>query len=272
MSRGSGKPGSSLIIGGPARANLLPPEVGTAAHGKVVRRNAVAIVILAAILVVVGYAGAMLYAVAAQAQLNAAEQRTEDLLAAQAEFTEVRSVKSLLQTASAARIVATSTEIDWKDYFQKIEAILPAGTVVTNVNAQAATPVEPFSQPSVPLQGDRIGELTFTATSASLPDVENWLQSLATLPGFVDAAPGNVSLQGDAVYQVSITMHINKDVLLLRYDKELRDARDAAIAEAKKAKDAENGVEVTSPPAPIPTEVSDPTPSSSDAPEGGSGD
>lgn len=269
MSKVGGKSGGHLVVGGPARANLLPPEVGVAARGKVVRRNAVAIIILAVILVVAGYAGAMFLALGAQIQLDAANQRTQDLLNEQKEYMEVRSVKSLLETAAAARVAATSTEIDWKDYFQQIETILPAGTLVTNVRADAATPLQAFSQPSVPLQGDRIGELTFTATSASLPDVEAWLQSLATLPGFVDAAPGNVSLQGDGTYQVSITMHINKNVLLLRFDEGLKEARDEAIAKAKAEKaekDAKDGVKVT--PSPSPTPTVEPSPDSSDETEG----
>lgn len=269
MSKGTGKSTGNLVIGGPARANLLPPEVGAAARGKVVRRNAVAIIILAVILVVAGYAGATFVAVGAQIQLDAANQRTQVLLDKQKEFTEVRSVKSLLETATAARVAATSTEIDWKTYFEQIQAILPAGTNVTNVNANAATPLSAFSQPSVPLQGDRIGELTFTATSASLPDVERWLQSLATLPGFVDAAPGSVSLQGDSTYQVSITMHINKNVLLLRFDDTLKEARDAALAKAKadKAeKDAKNGVKVTPSPSPTPTPTDEPSPEPTDEP------
>lgn len=269
MSKTGGKSVGHLVIGGPARANLLPPEVGIAARGKVVRRNAVAIIILAVVLVVAGYAGAMFLALGAQVQLDAANQRTQDLLNEQKEYTEVRSVKSLLETATAARIAATSTEIDWKDYFEQIQAILPADTIVTNVRADAATPLMAFSQPSVPLQGDRIGELTFTATSASLPDVEAWLHSLATLPGYVDAAPGSVSLQGDGTYQVSITMHINKNVLLLRFDEDLQEARDDAIAKAKAEraeKDATDGVKET--PSPSPTPTAEPSPDSGDEIEG----
>lgn len=276
MSKSLGKSPGSLVIGGPARADLLPPEVGAAARGKVVRRNAIAIIILAIILVVVGYAGATFVALGAQLQLDAANQRTQVLLEKQKEFSEVRSVKSMLETGTAARIAATSTEIDWKTYFEKIQAILPAGTIVTNVSANAATPLSAFAQPSVPLQGDRIGELTFTATSASLPDVERWLQSLATLPGFVDAAPGNVSLQGDSTYQVSITMHINKDVLLLRFDDKLKEARDAALAKAKaekEAKDAKDGVTATPTPSPPPSPSAEPSPEESvePAPESSEG-
>lgn len=242
--------GGGLVIGGPAKADLLPPEVGAAAQGRVARRNAIGLVILAVLIVVAGYAGATFLALGAQVQLDAANQRTQDLLVEQAKYSEVRGVKSLLQTATAARIAATSTEIDWKSYLDDIQAILPEGTLVTNVVAQAATPLSEFAQPSVPLQGDRIGELTFTATSASLPDVEAWLQSLAKLRGYVDAAPGSVNLQADGTYQVSITMHISKDALLLRFDDVAREAQEKARAE----RDAAKGIE----PSPSPSNTEEP--------------
>lgn len=248
MSRETDRGGDRLTIGGPARANLLPPEVGLAAQGRVMRRNAVAVVVLAVLLVAAGYAGVAFLAGGAQGQLDAANQRTQDLLVEQAKYSEVRGVKTLLQTATAARMAATSTEIDWKDYLGNIQAILPTGTLVTNVVANTATPLAGFSQPSVPLQGTRIGELTFTATSASLPDVETWLQSLAKLTGYVDATPGSVNLQADGTYQASITMHINKDALLLRYDDAAREARDKAIADREAANEA------TSSPSPSPNE------------------
>ncbi len=268
MSRDKDKSGDRLVIGGPARANLLPPEVGAAAQGKIVRRNAVALVILAVLVVIAAYAGATVLAGAAQAQLDSANNETQALLAKQADYSEVRSVKSLLATAEAARTAGTSTEIDWQDYLEKIQAILPAGTLVTNVNAQSATPLSAFAQPSVPLQGDRIGELTFTATSASLPDVEAWLLALAKLTGYVDATPGSVSLQGAGTYQVSVTMHINKDALLLRFDKPAKDARDAEQKAAEeKAKQEEDNKQT---PAPSASPEPSPDATNSSSTDGGS--
>jgi Tfp pilus assembly protein PilN len=234
MSRDNDRGG--LVIGGPARANLLPPEVGLAAKGRVLRRNAIALIILAVLVVIAGYAGGTFLALGAQAQLDAATARTQALIAEQGKYAEVRQVTTMLETATAAKQVGTSTEIDWKAYLEDIQASLPAGTLVTNVVAETATPLSTFAQPAVPLQGNRIGELTFTATSKSLPDVEKWLQALAELNGYVDASPGSVSLNDDTgTYEVSITMHIDEDALLLRYDDEAREARDQARAEKEAA-------------------------------------
>jgi Tfp pilus assembly protein PilN len=250
MSRDNTKDNGRLIIGGPARANLLPPEVGAAAQGRAMRRNAIALIVLAVLVVVAAYAGATVLAIGAQGQLDAANQRTQDLLAEQAKYAEVKQVTTMLATATAAQQVGMSTEIDWKAYLDDIQKSLPAGTLVTNFVAETATPLQAFNQPSVPLQGDRIGELTFTATSTSLPNVEKWLQALSTLYGFVDASPGSISLNEEtATYQVSITMHIDKNALLLRFDDAAREARDTSRAE----KDAANGIVRTPEPSPSPS-------------------
>ncbi|GAA3731596.1 hypothetical protein GCM10022239_05240 [Leifsonia bigeumensis] len=228
--------GGSLILGGPPQANLLPPEVGLAARGRVMRRNAIALIVLAVLIVIAAYGGASFFAIGAQAQLDAANARTVELLAEQAKYAEVRQVTSMLEKAVVAQRVGTSTEIDWKDYLTDIQKSLPAGTLVTNVVAETATPFTAFAPPSVPLQGDRIGELRFTATSTSLPNVQKWLDALATLDGFVDASPGSVTLDGAAkTYEVTITMHVNKDALLLRFDEAAAAERDKALAEKEQA-------------------------------------
>lgn len=228
-----------LVVGGPARANLLPPEVGIAARGRVQRRSASFLVVLSVLLVVAGFAGASVLSLVEQANLDAANARTDELVQEQSKYSEVQRVNNLLAAASAAQKVGTSTEIDWKAYLVSIQNSLPSGTLVTNVSAETATPLTDFVQPSVPLQGDRIGELRFTATSTSLPDVETWLEALAKLTGYVDASPGSVTLNDlDQLYEVTITMHINKDALLLRFDEDARIAREEAAAAATAADEA----------------------------------
>ncbi len=232
MSRKKGSDGGPLIIGGPPQANLLPPEVGFAAKSRGMRRNATAIIILTVLVVIAAYAGVTYLALGAQNELDAATNRTQELLAEQGKYSEVKQVTTMLQTAEAAQRVGTSTEIDWEAYLTDIQNSLPAGTLVTNVAAETATPITAFIAPSVPLQGDRIGELKFTATSSSLPNVEKWLDALAKLDGYVDASPGSVTLNADGKsYEVTITMHVNKDALLLRFDPVAKDARDKAKAE-----------------------------------------
>lgn len=242
MSRMKSNSGGQLVLGGPPRANLLPPEVGFVVKSRAMRRKATALIVLAVLVVLAAYGGATYLELVAQNQLDAATNRTQELLAEQGKFSEVRQVTSMLLTAEAAQQVGTSTEIDWEAYLTDIQASLPAGTLVTNVVAETATPITAFAPPSAPLQGDRIGELKFTATSSSLPDVEQWLYALAKLDGYVDASPGSVTLNsGTTTYEVTITMHVNKDALLLRFDQVAKDARDKAEKDAAQAETTAEG-------------------------------
>ncbi|MCC7128096.1 MAG: hypothetical protein IT192_04685 [Microbacteriaceae bacterium] len=225
------------------------------ARGKVARRNAIALVILAVLVVIAGYAGAAVLASGAQAQLDAANDRTQSLLKEQLKYSEVSQVKNLLAAAEAAKQVGMSTEVDWKTYLDNIQKSLPAGTLVTNVVAEVATPLTDFAQPTVPLQGNRIGELTFTATSPSLPDVEAWLRALSKLDGYVDASPGSIALDNTSkLYQVSIKMHIDTGALWLRFDDTAREAKDKALEEKRAQQEKEEAEKQTPSPSPSPSE------------------
>ncbi|MBX3088767.1 MAG: hypothetical protein KF742_09755 [Cryobacterium sp.] len=257
MSRDNSRSSSGLVIGAPPKANLLPPEVGAMAKGKIARRNAIALVILAVLVVIAGYAGAAILASSAQSQLDEANARTQSLLLEQQKYSQVSQVKNLLAAAEAARQVGMSTEVDWKTYLDNIQKSLPAGTLVTNVVAETATPLTDFAQPTVPLQGDRIGELTFTATSPSLPDVEAWLRALSELDGYVDATPGSITLdQTTKLYQVSIKMHIDTGALWLRFDDTAREAKDQALEEKKAQREKEEAEKQTPSPSPSPSDDS----------------
>ncbi len=257
MSRENPRSNSGLVIGAPPKANLLPPEVGAMAKGKLARRNAIALVILAVLVVIAGYAGAAILASAAQGQLDAANARTQSLLKEQLKYSEVSQVKNLLAAAEAAKQVGMSTEVDWKTYLDNIQSSLPSGTMVTNVVAEVATPLNDFAQPTAPLQGGRIGELTFTATSPSLPDVEAWLRALSKLDGYVDASPGSITLTSDTgLYQVSIKMHIDTGALWLRFDDTAREAKDQALKEKKAQIEKEEAEKQTPSPSPSPSDDS----------------
>ena len=75
-----------------------------------------------------------------------------------------------------------------------------------------------YAQATAPLQGSRVATLTISARSPQLPQVPSWLDALRSLPGFVDAVPGSVTLdQQSNTYTVNITMHINQDAYSKRF-------------------------------------------------------
>jgi Tfp pilus assembly protein PilN len=220
---------SRLVLGGVPRVNLLPPEVGQAAKARSLRAGLSLLVVAAMVVVGAGYGLASLHAANSNARLDAANAQTQTLLAQVKKYVEVRQVTGDLKLATAARQVGSSTEIDWRSYLQSIAGSLPLGTTIVKFDATSSSPIAEFAQPTVPLQGERIAELKFDATSDSLPDVQAWLNALAKLTGFVDAAPGKVILSDDGTYQATITMHVNEQALANRF---------VADAVKTKAKDA----------------------------------
>ena len=207
-----------LILGGEPRVDLLPPEVLKRRQAKAVRRG-LGIGTVGLLAIVLAGTGAATYVAAqAQAQLLAAQSTTTDLLAEQTQYAEIRTAQSQVDLVKAAQQVGASTEIDWKAYLQAVQATLPAGVAIETVTINSATPILMYEQSSVPLQGARVAEVSFTASSAALPDVPTWLNGLTTLPGFADALPGTVDLnETTSSFTVSIIMHVNEAAFSQRF-------------------------------------------------------
>lgn len=207
----------TLIIGGEARVDLLPPEVHAERRAKVVRRRLVLGVLLTLALVAGGTAAASLDALQAQAQLSADQVKGQALLLQQQKYVEVRKVQTEVKLIQAAEQVGTSTEIDWRKYLIAVQSTLPANVTIDTVKIDSATPLAPYAQSTVPLQGVRVATLSFTAKSATLPQVPAWLDALTTLPGFADASPGLVTRDRGGAYSVNITMHIDQRAFTNRF-------------------------------------------------------
>ncbi|MEJ3404467.1 hypothetical protein WDJ51_06960 [Rathayibacter sp. YIM 133350] len=205
--------------GGEPRVSLLPVEVLKARNAKAIRRRLRLGVIGVAAVVVLATILATAFAIQAQMQLTAAQERTTDLLAQQATFSDVRQVQQQVELTRAAQQVGGSTEVDWKAYLESVRSTLPGSVTITSVDVDSASPMAVYSQPTEPLQGARIATLSFSAESSTLPDVPTWLTSLAQLPGFADALPDSVTLdETSGVYTVAITMHVNDAAFTHRFD------------------------------------------------------
>lgn len=207
-----------LIIGGEPRVDLLPQEVRKERKAKVTRRRLGASVIAVLVLVLLASGGATVLSLQAQLQLLDAQARTMDLLAEQANYVEVRKVQEQVSLALAGQQVGVSTEIDWKNYLEGVQAILPPSVTIDTVSIDSASPMAIYAQPTAPLQGARVATVNFTAKSAVLPDVPTWLSALKQLPGYSDALPGSVNLDpATGTYTVDITMHVNDAAFAQRF-------------------------------------------------------
>lgn len=210
-----------LVVGGEPRVDLLPDEIRALRRSSATRRALGLGVAGAVLLVLAGVGGSSYLAADATNRLRAAQSQTTDLLTQQAKFIEVRKVQDEISTVQAAQQVGASTEIDWRDYLVKVQQTLPAAVTLQTITIDSASPLTAYAQATAPLQGMRVATLTISARSPQLPQVPSWLDALKSLPGFVDAVPGSVTLdQQSNEYTVNITMHINQDAYSKRFTAE----------------------------------------------------
>ena len=212
----SRKPATEAL-GGEPRVSLLPSEVNDFHKARAVRQRLVVAVFAVLAIVVAGVAGSYFLSMTAQASLLASRATTDSLVAQESQFTDLRQVQAGIALVQAGQLVGDSTEIEWKTYLEKLQATLPAGVTINNVDIDSSTPFQDFAQSSIPLQGSRVATLTFTAISPTLPTIPSWLDGLAKLVGFGDAVPNSVVIQADGSYLVNITMHINSDAFANRF-------------------------------------------------------
>lgn len=206
-----------LVIGGEPRVDLLPKEVSARQKSKVLRKGLGVAVIAVVVLVGAGVAAASWQAAVSKAQLESAQARTLELLNEQTKYVEVLQVQAEVDTATAARQVGASTEVDWNGYLQEIRAILPADVLIETVSVVSASPLVPFEQATAPLQDQRVATLTIAVTSPSLPAVPRWLEDLRALPGYADATPGSIKRESEDEFTVNLTMHINEGAYSNRF-------------------------------------------------------
>ncbi len=206
-----------LVVGGQPRANLLPPEIVLRRKQLKTRRALRAGVLLVALATAAGCVATFGVASVAQVQAALAQQTQSDLVLEQGQYQEVRDVQTTISTIVAGQQVGGSTEIAWREYLLLLEGTLPAGVVLDTVKVETGTPMSAFHQSDAPLQGARVAALSLSVTSSTLPSVPDWLRSMASLPGFVDAIPGSV--QGESgTYTIEVLLHINSDAFSMRFD------------------------------------------------------
>ncbi|TFD52044.1 hypothetical protein E3T55_07085 [Cryobacterium frigoriphilum] len=206
-----------LIIGGEPRADLLPPEVKAGLRGKALQRGLLIAVVAVVVLVAGGVGVATWQAMQGQSRLAAAQSRTAELLTEQVQYLEVRQVQDAVDATIAAQQVGGSTEIDWKDYLQRVREVLPSDVTIDSVTFDAATPLAPYDQAIAPLQQARVATLTLLVTSPTLPGVPDWLRDLSALPGYADGTPGAITQTDTGAFQVSVTLHINEQAYSGRF-------------------------------------------------------
>jgi Tfp pilus assembly protein PilN len=211
------KTGTAPALAMSPRANLLPPEINENLRRKATRRGLRFVVVAAVVVAVAGVGGSWFYAQTAQQSMAAEQQRTVQLAKEKADYADVSETTQGIALGKAAVKVGGSTDIDWSDYLAKLQGTLPAGVTLTSVSVVSANITTPFEQSTLPLEGQRIATLSFTAKSSTLPSIPDWIDGLSGLPGFADASPNSVTQTEDG-YTAGVTMHIDTDAYSYRYD------------------------------------------------------
>lgn len=206
--RGS-SPRASVPLGAVPRVSLMPPELGERNKQLGIQRSLRLLMLLVLVLVVAAIGGAWYLSLQAGIALATESQRTTLLQNERLQYADVEQAMREVALGGAALEVGGSTEIDWQDYLNRVQASLPAGVVINSFSVDASNVTSQYAQSSVPLQGARVATLQFSAVSPSIPEIPDWLNRLRELPGFVDANPNSVTAGGDGTYTASITMHID---------------------------------------------------------------
>ncbi|GAB2465373.1 hypothetical protein HD599_000132 [Conyzicola lurida] len=208
---------ANLVLGASPRVNLLPPEVADRKRDASIRRSVVFGIIGAVLISAAGYGFASWKSIETSDKLAVAQEETTSLLAQQNEFAEVRNLAQQKATIDEALIVGASTEIDWKSYYEKIMASLPAGMVLDSFVADSKAPVEGIAAVTAPTQADRDATISFSMETPNFGDVDVWLKSLKTLPGYVDATASGIALDLNGFYVASVTLNISSGAYSNRY-------------------------------------------------------
>jgi Tfp pilus assembly protein PilN len=209
----------TIVVGGPARIDLLPPEVHNRQRNRATRRRMLFLVAVVAVATAGGVAFSVFQAASAQARLSQEQDRSQALLAQQLEFQEVTSLTREVSAINDAREIGASTEILWQDYIQAVSATVPEGAAITILSVKSSSPITGVPQPMVPLQAPRVATLGITLAAPDLPTVSSWMAKLPELPGFADATLSTIA-QADSGFVASITLNVGVDAFANRFIQE----------------------------------------------------
>ncbi|KGJ82353.1 hypothetical protein GY21_00870 [Cryobacterium roopkundense] len=206
-----------LVLGAEPRMDLLPPEVRTLKKVKATRRRLGGLLVAVLVLVGSGIGASTWYSMQSQAELDAARERTTELLTSQTKYSEVQRVQVALDTTLAARQFGASTEIDWKAYLAEVRALVPSTVTVDTLSVDSASPLVPYEQATAPLQNSRVATIRILFTSPDVTSVPEWLGSMSTLPGYADSQPAVITRTAEGPYTVDFVLHVNEGAFSGRF-------------------------------------------------------
>ena len=206
-----------LVLGGLPTVRLLPSAYEASVRSSRTRRKLVTglVAVIAVVLVGVGIATARL--AFASSELESEQARSGLLRIEQQKYSDVTLLESQLQGIGEAQPIAAKGEILWSPYLMLVGATLPPDTAITAVSAALSGSTD-LAAVAVPLQSPHIAVVGLTVDSPQA-SVSDWLDSMRSLPGFVDATPGNVVLVPETGrYTVSVDLLVSDAAIANRFE------------------------------------------------------
>ena len=214
---GTVKATPGLVLGGLPAVRLLPLAYEASIRSAGVRRKLITGVVAVVAVVLVGIGAGTARLAFANSQLESEQARTGLLKVEQQKYAAVTTLESQLRGIGDAQPIAASGEIQWAPYLALVGATLPPDTVITAFSAELSDAAGPAVE-LVPLQAEHVAVVGLTVDSPQA-SVSDWLDSMRSLPGFVDATPGNVVLVPETGrYTVAVDLLVNDVALAKRFE------------------------------------------------------
>jgi len=196
------------FVGAAPRVDLLPAEVRDRSRTRAARRLVFIGVLGAVAIVIAGYFATSSVALSSQLALSSAESNTNALYAQIARFQPIRSLQDQLATAEAADRVSVATRLDWQEIAERALAGFPFDNATAQIALAAESPVDGFAQPTVPLQGERIGSVGIVGEGPDLAAFIPWIERLKADDTFADVVV-STALRADGGYDVTATAYLS---------------------------------------------------------------
>lgn len=219
MSRRDRADSGALVYGGVPRASLMPPEVAIRRRESARRRSLIALTALVAAVTVAGVVGAFLAAAAAEQRLAEERRITDQLLAQQLEFSEVTQVRADLQIIADLRTQLGAVDVLWLEALSPYLLALGPTETVTALTVIGDAPAQPQLGVTGPLREPRVGTITATISTPTVPTPWVWFRAWEGVPTFADASIDRITLN-DTGYDTVVTINLNADALSQRYSAE----------------------------------------------------
>lgn len=184
---------------------LLPAYIRDRAVVRSRIRTGVLLVVLGVVVAAALFAAGTLRATQAQLALQAANERTTDLLAQQARYAEAVRIDALVRQIESLQQESTATEVDWSQLVTTLISKVPEGGYITTVTAFGVASWE-----QMPLIGStelpQIATISLGLNTLSVQDATAYSRSLTDLDGFASVSISKVGVGIDGRVSTSLTL------------------------------------------------------------------